>query len=203
MNKPIKIILGFVVIVVVLFLGIAIGSSGNSNTKETATKTQNKPTQNTSASNKEDSNKKNSKTYKLGQEGQINDWSIKVLDVQETNKIETGDDKPITTQQKFVKIKVQMTNKAQSPKQYSSGNFMLGNMKDKKTYQLNSDAGLKLNEVETIDNNNSGFFLMYDDLNPNTPKQTYLVFEVPTSFNVADGVLIAGDNTNTAGYYLK
>ncbi|URZ15345.1 DUF4352 domain-containing protein [Clostridium felsineum] len=205
MNKKEKVILAVVAVVLVLLLGIAIGDKGSNSKEASNNKNQTQNNKNSSkatASNSTQDSK--SKIYKLGEDGQINGWSIKVLDVQETNTISAGEGEPnITTQQKFIKIKLQMTNKTQSPKQYSNGNFLLGNMKDSKKYQLNSDAGLKLNEVETIDNKNSGFFLMYDDLNPETPKQTYLVFEVPTSFNISDGVLVAGDDKNTAGYYLK
>ena len=152
---------------------------------------------------KPDSSKE--KVYKLGEEGKSGNWSIKVLDAKEATTIEGGDSSDNkTTSQKFIIVKLQMTDVAQTPQQYSTDNFMLGNVKTKKQYKPDMDAGGTANKKETIYNNNSEFFDVYEDINPNTPKQTYIAFEVPKDINIADCIIMnSNNNSDPVGFNLK
>lgn len=162
-------------------------------------------TSETSTSQSNTKAKEEQKIYKLGEEGQSGNWKIKILDVQEATTIQSGDGSDNkTTQQKFIVLKLQMTNISQAAVQYSDNEFALENMKDKKQYQLDGNASLTATQVETNYKNNSNFFLSINSVNPNTPKDTYLVFEVPKDFNMANGILIHGDNDGKiAGYNIK
>ncbi|UZW13169.1 DUF4352 domain-containing protein [Clostridium pasteurianum] len=145
--------------------------------------TSNATTETNSTGNTSNSKEENKK-YKFGEEGKSGNWSIKVLDSQETTTVQAGnssDNK--TTQQKFIVIKLQMTDTDTLPHQYSTNEFILGNTKDKKQYNVSLDALQAANQKETIYNQNGEFFGVYDDINPNIPKQTYVVFEVPKDFN--------------------
>lgn len=157
------------------------------------------------AAKQDNSSQKKSIIYKFADEGKSGNWDIKVLDSHEATTIQSGDgSNNKTTQQKFIIVKLQMKNVSQSPLQCSENEFMLGNSKDKKEYQMDTEAALTASQVETIYKNNNNFFLMVDNLNPDTPKQTYLVFEVPTSFNIADGILINSNaGADAVGYNLK
>lgn len=152
---------------------------------------------------KADSSKE--KVYKLGEEGKSGNWNIKVLDAKEATTIEGGDSSDNkTTSQKFIIVKLQMTDVAQTPQQYSTDNFMLGDIKTKNQYKPNMDAGGTANKKETIYNNNNEFFDVYEDINPNTPKQTYIAFEVPKDINIADCIIInSNNNSDAVGFNLK
>lgn len=169
------------------------------NTTNSTGNTTNDTTNSTSTKSKE------SKNYKFNEEGKSGNWNIKVLDSQETTTIQGGnssDNK--TTEQKFIVVKLQMTDVDSVPHQYSPTEFILGNAKDKKQYNTAFEAMQTANGKETIYNQNNSFFGTYDDINPSTPKQTYIIFEVAKDFNIADGVLIHGTNdSDIAGYYIK
>lgn len=199
-----NIIITSVLVVIAFIVGYFVGDASAINRVNSAISTKVSNSTNTTAQSNQ-TKKEDKKIYKLGEEGQSGAWSIKVLDTQETNTIASGDGSDNkTTQQKFIVIKLQMTNISQAPTQYSDNEFILGNTKDKKQYQINGDASLTANQVETTYKKNSDFFLSIDSLNPSMPKQTYMVFEVPTNFNVADGVLIHGTSSSDAvGYYIK
>ncbi|NEJ84190.1 DUF4352 domain-containing protein, partial [Rhizobium leguminosarum] len=123
LNKTGKIILGAVAIILILLLGVAIGSKKGNTAKETTSAT--KVVQNNKATSSTDQNK-DKKIYKVGEEGKSGAWSIKVLDTQETNTIAGGDGENKTTQQKFVVVHLQMTNKENNVAQYEPDNFLLG-----------------------------------------------------------------------------
>ncbi|WP_243124531.1 DUF4352 domain-containing protein [Clostridium sp. AWRP] len=145
------------------------------------------------------------KIYKLGEEGTSGNWGIKVLDVQELTTIQGGDSSDNrTTQQKFIMVKLQLNNKSQAAAQYSNEEFILDDTKTKAQYKSSMEAGETANQKETIYNKNSEFVGINEDVNPNTPKQTYVVFEVPKDFNMENGILIHGDNDGKAvGYNIK
>lgn len=148
----------------------------------------------------------NSKIYKSGQEGKIGDWAITVKNVQTTNliKSEEGSDDNKKTGQIFIVIKLQMKNISNSSAQYSPDNFALGNYKTNAKYDCDMEAGETENQNETIYRKNSSFFGVYDNINPNVPKQTYIVFEVPKGTKIEDMALIANGNSDeAAGFYLK
>ncbi|OAA94082.1 DUF4352 domain-containing protein [Clostridium coskatii] len=158
----------------------------------------------TSQDNTEPKEEQKQKMYKLGEEGTSGNWSIKVLEAQEASTIQSGDGSDNkTTQQKFIIIKLQMTNISQAAVQYSDDEFALVNTKDKKQYEINGDDSLTANQVETIYRKNSNFFLGIDSLNPSTPKQTYLVFEVPKNFDLQNAVLVHMSNSKATGFHLK
>ncbi|AAK79832.1 FtsZ-interacting cell division protein ZipA [Clostridium acetobutylicum] len=201
LNKTGKIILGAVAIILILLLGVAIGSKKGNTAKETTSAT--KVVQNNKATSSTDQNK-DKKIYKVGEEGKSGAWSIKVLDTQETNTIAGGDGENKTTQQKFVVVHLQMTNKENNVAQYEPDNFLLGDIKTKAQYKMDMEAGETANQAKTIYAKDDSFFGVYDKVNPNLSKQTYIVFEVPTNFNIANAVLIhGGDDNKAVGYYLK
>lgn len=201
------IIITCIIAVAMLFIGYIWGDTAavnRFNKAVDANVSKNTSTANKKVSTTQNTKKDDAKIYKLGEEGQSGSWKIKVLDVKETNTIQSGDgSENKTTQQKFIVLNLQMTNVSQAATQYEDNEFVLGNTKSKKQYQVDGDASLIATEVETNYKNNSNFFLAIDNLNPDTPKDTYLVFEVPKDFDVADGVLIHGDSNKAVGYYIK
>lgn len=206
MNKK-HIIITSVLVIISFAVGFFAGDTAAINRVNKAIDTKVSSEASTAGNNQASngSKKEDKKIYKAGEEGKSGNWNVKVLDAQETTTIQGGDSSDNkTTSQKFIIIKLQMTNTSQSPIQYSPKEFELGNLKDKKQYQANMDAGETANQKETIYNKNSEFTGVYDDVNPNTPKQTYIVFEVPKDFNIADGILInANGNSDAVGYNLK
>jgi hypothetical protein len=149
--------------------------------------------------------KDESKVYKAGEEGLSGNWNIKVLDVNETNIIQAGNSSNNkTTKEKFIVLKIQMENISKQPVQYSPDEFKLGSMEDQSQYNVDFDAMMTANHKETIYNKNSEFIGVYDDVNPNTYKKTYIVFEVPKDMNISDGVLInANGGAEATGFYLQ
>ena len=144
------------------------------------------------------------KMYKIGEEGASGNLVMKILGVQETNTVEGGDSSQTkTTDQKYIVVKLQLTNKSQTAIQYSYDDFVLGDSKTKTQYKANTDAGAAANNKETIYKENNEFVGENDDINPNTPKQTYIAFEVPKDFNLQNAVLINTKNGKTTGFYLK
>lgn len=211
MNKK-QIIITCVVAFIAFVAGYFIGDSSAINrvNKQISAKVSNE--QSTSKDTKQQSNdsnkKEDTKMYKFGEEGTSGNWNIKVLEVNETDTVQGGnssDNK--TTKEKFIVIKLQMKNIAKQPVQYSPKEFMLGNMKDKSQYNINDSAFNAMgaaNSKEKIYNNNDGHMGVYDDVNPNTSKQTYIVFEVSKDFNIADCILINKNGSgDTTGFYLK
>lgn len=196
--------------VVIFVIGYSIGKQAALNrVDKTLAKVANKigePTtkKSTAIRTKDDIKNKKSKIYKVGEEGQSGAWNIKVLDTRETNTIDGGDGENKTTQQKFIAAHLQMTNKESAAAEYSPDDFALVNFKTKAQYNINLEAIEAANQKETIYNQNGNFFGIYDKINPNLPKQTYLVFEVPNDFNISDGVLghVGGDKKIT-GYNIK
>lgn len=201
----IEVVCAVIIFIVGYFIGDA--SAINRVNKEISTKVSNEqtaPAKNTQST----SSNTEQKIYKLGEEGTSGNWSIKVLEVNETNTIQGGnssDDK--TTSEKFIVVKLQMKNISKQPVQYSSKEFMLGSMKDKSQYTINDTAFSAMqsaNGKETIYKQNNNFVGVYDDVNPNTTKQTYIVFEVPKDMNISDCVLMnANGSAKATGFYLK
>ncbi|WP_039222505.1 DUF4352 domain-containing protein [Clostridium novyi] len=203
MNK--KRIVTIVLVIIAFIVGFFVGDNSavnrinNSNNNKQLTQEANS----TSTQNQETK----SKVCKKGNESTCGDFSLKILDSKETTTIEAGnksDNK--TTKEKFIVCKVSLKNISKQPKQYRSTDFILGNMKDKSQYTINDAAFSAMssaNGKETIYNKNNNFVGVYKDINPNTSKQTYLVFEVPKDFNIADGVLISGGSGETTAFYLK
>lgn len=157
---------------------------------------------------KKEEEKKETKIYKLGEDGITGNWNIKALEVKETDTVEGGNSSHNkTTKDKFIVIKLQMKNVSKQPVQYSPREFMLGNIKDKTQYTINDtafEAMSSANGKETIFNRNSDFIGVYTDVNPNTTKQTYVVFEVPKDMNIPDSVLInANGGAEATGFYIK
>lgn len=204
MNKK-QIIITSAAVIVSFAIGFFVGDSSAINRVNKAIDTTSTTSNGTTTPNKNTAVKSDKTNYKFGEEGKSGSWNIKVLDAQEATTIQAGnssDNK--TTQQKFIVLKLQMTDIDNTPHQYSGNDFMLGNAKDKKQYQVAIEAMQAANGKETIYNQNSNFFGVYDDINPSTPKQTYIIFEVPKDFNVSDGVLVHGtSDADMAGYNIK
>ncbi|CAM3004816.1 DUF4352 domain-containing protein [Hathewaya histolytica] len=176
------------------------------NKQENSTKNATQQVSNTKDNNQEKNNE--TKISKLGEEGKSGKWNMKVLEVKETNTVQGGnssDNK--TTKDKFIVVKLQIKNISKEPIQYSEREFMLGNMKDKAQYNINDiafDAMQSANSKESIYKKNSEFIGVYKDVNPNTTKQTYLVFEVPKDMNISDSVLLnSNSESEPVGFYLN
>ena len=157
------------------------------------------------ASAKEESKEESKVSTKVGEEATSGSWSIKILDAKEATSVQSGDSSDNkTTKEKFIILKLQMKNITQIPVQYSPGEFTLGDTKTKSQYNVNFDALQAANGNETIYKQNGDFIGVYNDVNPNMPKQTYIIFEVPKSFNIAEGVMINANNSgDPVGYYIK
>jgi hypothetical protein len=201
-------IIELVCAIIIFVLGYFIGDASavnrvNSSTKQTIQSTSEADAKKDSSTT--GSKKDEEKIYKAGEEGTSGNWNIKLLEVNEATTIQAGnssDNK--TTAQKYIVAKLQMTNISKQPVQYSLNEFILGNMKDKSQYKANLDATGVANSKETIYNKNDGFIGVYTDVNPNTSKQTYIVFEVPKDMNVTNFVLInANGGAKATGFYLK
>lgn len=144
--------------------------------------------------------------YKKGETGQVGNWKINISDVQTGTEIksdsgDTSDNK--TSSQLFVMVKVQLENTASTPQSYSSDEFALGNLKNESVYALDMEAGEVLNDNKTNWENDSTYFGIYDNLNPNLPKYTYLVFEVPAGTSVSDLILASTKANENTEFYLS
>jgi len=193
----IEIVCGIIIFVVGYFVGDASAVKRVNETVDSKVSQEASMAQTASSRPKE-------KMYKIGEEGASGNLVMKVLGVQETNTIEGGDSSQTkTTTQKYIVVKLQLTNKAQAAIQYSYDDFVLGDSKTKTQYKANTDAGAAANNKETIYKENNEFVGELDDINPNTPKQTYIVFHVPKDFNLQNAVLINTKNGKTTGFYLK
>lgn len=205
MNKK-QIIITCAVAFVTLIIGYFIGDASAINrvNKQISTKVSNE--QNSSKENKKtnDSDKKE-KVYKAGEEGASGNWNIKVLEANETDTVQGGDSSDNkTTKEKFIVLKLQMNNISKNPAQYSEREFKLENTKDKTQYNTAFEAMQTANSKEKIYNENNNFIGAYDDTNPNTPKQTYIIFEVPKNTNVSDCILMNKNGTgDTTKFNLK
>jgi len=147
----------------------------------------------------------NEVSIKVGEEHTSGSWNIKILDAQETTTVKSGNSSDnITTKEKFIVLKLQMKNITEAPVQYAPTEFMLGDMNSKSRYNSNLDALQEMNSNEIIYKSNGEFIGVYDDISPNMPKQTYIVFEVPKSFNIKDGILInENSGADPVGFYIK
>ena len=150
--------------------------------------------------------KEETKAFEVATGGDSGNWNMKVLDAKEDTIVkggESSDNK--STKEKFIIVKLQMKNITKSAVQYSPGEFKLGDMKSKSQYDVNLDALQAANSNEKIYKENGEFIGVYDDTNPNMSKQTYIIFEVPKDFNIADGVLMNqnGAQTEPKGFYIK
>ncbi len=99
---------------------------------------------------------------------------------------------------------MQLKNITTAPVQYANTEFMLDDAKTQNQYNVSLEAGQSANGKETIYNENNEFVGVFDDVNPNIPKQTYIIFEVPKDFDIADGVLInRNSGAVAASFYIK
>ena len=199
----IEIICGVIIFVVGFFIGDAsaikrVNAGINSNVEK-------KHEEKNKYVVEEKENRTEPKIYKLGEEGTSGNWSIKVLEATETNIIEAGnsaDNK--TTNDKFIVVKLQIKNISKSANKYSSNEFLLGDIKDKSQYKVHFDAMAAANNKESIYNKNNDFVGVYTDINPNTSKETYIIFEIPKDISLSDCVLINGNNgIEATGFYIN
>lgn len=203
----IEIICGILIFIVGFFVGDASAINRLKNSINSEQSINTSKTIKDSASTTETKNEE-AKIYKLGEEGTSGNWNIKVLEVTETNTVIAGNSSDnVKTNDKFIVVKLELKNVSKTPVQYSANEFMLGNMKDKSQYTVNDTAFNAMqatNSKETIYNNNGNFVGVYTDVNPNTSKKTYIVFEVPKDMSIADCVLLnTNGNSNSTGFYLK
>lgn len=145
------------------------------------------------------------KLYKLGEEGQSGIWSIRVLDVLETDTTQSGDaSNNKSTQQKFIVVHLQMINEGTNVADYTTNDLSLKDTKDKTEYGMNDEGGRTVNQAKGICANDKNFFGEYDKVSPNIPKETYIVFKVPKSLNISNLILLyQGDTGKNVGYCLK
>ena len=200
-------IITVVLVIVAFIVGFFVGDNSAVNRINKLDNNKQLTQQTNSTPTESQENKTKSKICKKGEESTCGDFNLKILDANETSTVEAGnksDNK--TTNEKFIVCKVSIKNISKQPKQYKSTDFILGNMKDKAQYTINDAAFSAMssaNGKETIYNKNNNFVGVYKDINPNTTKQTYLIFEVPKDFNISDGVLISGGLGETTAFYLK
>ncbi|MBU3195643.1 DUF4352 domain-containing protein [Clostridium algidicarnis] len=207
MKKSKIITIGLVIAAFIVGYFVGDSSAINRVNKVTDSKVTSKQADGTKVE-KQEEKKPEQKTYKIGEEGTSGNWNIKVLEVKEANTVQGGSSSDNrTTNEKFIIVKLEMKNTSKQPIQYSSREFMLGNIKDKSQYTINDTAFNAMgsaNSNETIYKKNSDFVGVYTDVNPNTTKQTYIVFEVPKDMNISDSVLIsANGNAEATGFHLE
>lgn len=191
-------------ILLVGMLSVGITACGNS--KDTAKK-DDTSTPAPTETKKEEPKKEEKKntTYDFGTEGVSGNWSIKVLEAKETNEIIIGGDEKKTTSEKFVVVKVQMTNKSNKAINWGPEEFKLIDTKNQTQYDPHFDTTQGINSKETIFNKNDKVLGIYDNLNPNLSKESYISFEVPKNVVLSDCILgNANDGSKEAvGYKLK
>lgn len=146
--------------------------------------------------------------YKAGEEGASGNWSMKVLEVNETNTVQSGDvSYKVTTNEKFIVITLQIKNITTYPIKYTSREFLLRNINNKSQYNINNiafNAMTAANGSEKIYKENSNFVGVYDEVGSNITKQTFIIFEVPKDTSAGDYLLInTNDNGEPTGYNLK
>lgn len=148
------------------------------------------------------------KIYKAGEEGVSGNWSMKVLESNETNAVQSGDiSYQVTTNEKFIVITLQLKNIANYPIKYTSREFLLRNINNKSQYNINNiafNAMTAANGSEKIYKENSNFVGVYDEVGSSTTKRTFIIFEVPKDTSAADYMLVnTNDNGKPTGYNLK
>ncbi|HEY5575124.1 MAG TPA: hypothetical protein VIK34_00140 [Clostridiaceae bacterium] len=148
------------------------------------------------------------KIYKAGEEGVSGNWSMKVLEANETNTIQSGDiSYQVTTNEKFIVITLQIKNITNYPIKYTSREFLLRNINNESQYNINNvafNAMTAANGSEKIYKENSNFVGVYDEVGPSTTKRTFIIFEVPKDTSAADYMLVnTNDNGEPTGYNLK
>lgn len=155
------------------------------------------PNNSTQEKVKEDPKKEESKIIPLNQEENLGNVGIKVLSVQEKEKIsnESGNS---TASGKFIVIELSLKNNDKQAIQYEANQFNLIT-KDNAVYQIDDvafDAMGNLNSQETIFNKNKDFIGVYDKFNAGMTKKTYIVFDVPKDLNLDNAKLIIEGNKN-------
>jgi hypothetical protein len=189
MNIPLKRIMSSL-LVVLLFTIIFYGCSSNG------------------TSGTQSNNTLPEKIYKSGEEGTSGNWSMKVLESNETNSVQSGDvSYKVTTNEKFIIITLQIKNITNHPISYTAREFMLRNINNESQYDINNkafNAMAAANGNEKVYKGNSNFVGVYDEVGPGIAKQTYIIFEVPKETSAADYLLInSNDYGEPTGYNLK
>lgn len=130
----------------------------------------------------------------FNQNSDAGNWNIKVLEASEKDVIKARDkyDHDITTDGKFLILKLELKNIKTAPVQYGNNDFALKDKKTNAVYQC-GDNGFKviqqLNATETIYNKNTSFIGIYDNVNPGMTKNTYIAFELPKDASIDNLVL--------------
>jgi len=148
------------------------------------------------------------KIYKTGEEGTSGNWSMKVLEANETNTVQSGDiSYKVTTNEKFIVITLQIKNITTYPIKYSPREFLLRNINNESEYNINNiafNAMTAANGSEKIYKENTNFVGVYDEVGPSITKRTFIIFEVPKDTRADDYLLInTNDNGEPTGYNLK
>ena len=201
------IIISIILVTISFIIGFFIGDTTaiNAVNKKISQRVETTNVAETVAPVKTEPKEKNKVATKIGSEATSGSWSIKILEAKEATVVKGGDSSDNkTTKEKFIVLKLQMKNITTAPVQYAPTEFMLGDIKSKSQYNTAFEAIQTANSNEIIYKENSEFISVYDEVNPNMPKQTYIIFEVPKTFNIADGVLInANSGAEAVGYSIK
>ena len=148
------------------------------------------------------------KIYKVGEEGTSGNWSMKVLEANETNTVQSGDvSNKVTTNKKFIVITLQIKNITNYPISYTTREFMLRNINNESEYDINNiafNAMTAANGSEIIYKENTNFVGVNEEVGPGIAKRTFIIFEVPKDTSAADYLLVnTNDNGEPTGYNLK
>ncbi|MBK5243358.1 DUF4352 domain-containing protein [Clostridium sp.] len=201
------IIISIILVTISFIIGFFIGDTTaiNAVNKKISQRVETTNVAETVAPVKTEPKEENKVATKIGSEATSGSWNIKILEAKEATVVKGGDSSDNkTTKEKFIVLKLQMKNITTAPVQYAPTEFMLGDIKSKSQYNTAFEAMQTANSNEIIYKENSEFIGVYDDANPNMPKQTYIIFEVPKTFNIADGVLInANSGAEAVGYSIK
>jgi|GEM_PF-3187630 len=146
--------------------------------------------------------------YKVGEEGTSGNWNMKVLDVSETNTVQSGDiSYKVTTNENFIVVTLQMKNIAGYTTMYTSREFLLRKINSEAVYNINNtsfNAMAAANGKEKVYSENSNFIGVNDEVGSGITKKTYIIFEVPKGTSAADYMLInKNDNGVPTGFSLK
>ncbi|MGM0922854.1 MAG: DUF4352 domain-containing protein [Bacillota bacterium] len=161
---------------------VVIGSFATSGDEETATPETDTATEETAATpakeekKAEAPKKEEKKAFAVGDEVVVENFTYKVIGIEETNKLTSvlGDK---TTEGKYAVVELAVTNKDKKAR-YVDGNMFRILTADGTEYSSDAELGTYVNE------NGLGFFL--EDINPNISKTGKIAFELPKEATAYD-----------------
>lgn len=186
-------LISIIAVAIAFIFGFFIGdaSAVNRIKKEISTNvSKSSSNQNTSQPPKQE--KKELTLTDLGQEASLSQFAFKIVSVENSKEAKTPSKSIQTTNNNYVIVRLQYTNKRTAPAQIGEQfDFHLANTKTNATYNLNSDVTISMNSNLKIMDKQSQVYSIYDDVNPNLPAEIVLVFETTEQADNNFGIVLS------------